>query len=757
MRFSKIILAFFLVFVFVFCALPICAGSPDGKYVICIDAGHGGYDGGTDAGTKTEKEYNLSLSLYLRDALLADGRFEVVMTRDDDSYLKYLARADIARRANADLLISVHCNQVAESYVSGTQAYVSLIDRFNATALAGSILDNIESAVGIKRGKVATRTDSGDSLGVYYWDSERQWDMPAAAELGQVSDYYSMNTWSSKFGIPSIIVEHGFLSNANDLAVLNSDAKLKMLAEAEADAIIEYFTGHTHAFVRSVDYPSNCVMNGTISDRCSICGYKANTAPLPDDSEAHFWRTTSSKAATCTSDGEEHLVCQISFNLNAKGYDCDVHEKTEAIPALEHDYQTVTENGKLLRKCANCGDVTGSLCTGGGEHKYEINTDKSSPATCTADGVKTGTCSVCHATVTAVAAKTGHTYGDWVLTTPATCTTDGVETHTCSVCHATETRAVAKSGHNYSAWMTTTAPTCTAAGTQARVCEYCGDRQEQILPMVAHTYGEWAVSKPATCSAVGQEIRHCVNCSASETRTAEINPDAHTYGEWTVEVLRTCLADGLQKRVCKDCGKEETKVDACLGHQFGPTMMEGNVAAKMCSVCGYREEVETLKKGKMKTLTNSLASLVVSGATAEQELLFTFEDMPTDMATYYKQYLTFESAYVYSITSGSEALAMSEEMTLKLMLDDSLEDSAVSLTVLKDNSVYPVECSRKGQTLTIDGEAITGADAIFVIKSETEKSNLVLPLVIVGITVVGAGVALYFVLSNSKKKGTRFN
>ncbi len=452
--------------------------------------------------------------------------------------------------------------------------------------------------------------------------------------------------------------------------------------------------------------------NGVYYQKCSVCEMEVYAVNQCTHDAKNYTMTGVKTASTCTTKGVGIYVCPV----------CGAAEERE-LPLADH---TVT------------------------------NWTVTTPATCTADGVKTGTCSVCHATVTAVAAKTGHTYGDWVLTTPATCTTDGVETHTCSACHATETRAVAKSGHNYSAWMTTTAPTCTAAGTQARVCEYCGDRQEQILPMVAHTYGEWAVSKPATCSAVGQEIRHCVNCSASETRTAEINPDAHTYGEWTVEVLRTCLADGLQKRVCKDCGKEETKVDACLGHQFGPTMMEGNVAAKMCSVCGYREEVETLKKGKMKTLTNSLASLVVSGATAEQELLFTFEDMPTDMATYYKQYLTFESAYVYSITSGSEALTMSEEMTLKLMLDDSLEDSAVSLTMLKDNSVYPVECSRKGQTLTIDGEAITGADAIFVIKDETEKSNLVLPLVIVGITVVGAGVALYFVLSNSKKKESSF-
>lgn len=323
MKFLKKIGTFFVVAALIMPCARVFAAEMTEKYVICIDAGHGGRDGGTDAGTHMEKEYNLKIAECLRDALVEDERFDVVMTRDDDTYLKYLNRAEIAREANADLLLSVHCNQVPEEYISGTQAYVSLIPEYSATEIAKRLLDAVETSVGIPVGRIGGREDSGDSLGVYYWNSERQWDMPGAKEYGQISDYYSMNTWSSKFGIPSVIIEHGYLSNAHDLAVLNDDALLEKMAKAEADAIITYFTDHTHDFVKVVDYPSNCVFSGRESQRCTVCGAKTDTEELPPDTDAHFWRLLSTDA-----DGEEHYICQIEYNLDAKGMELG-HPVTE--------------------------------------------------------------------------------------------------------------------------------------------------------------------------------------------------------------------------------------------------------------------------------------------------------------------------------------------------------------------------------------------------------------------------------------------
>ena len=175
--------AFF--FLIIIAAFLLCVSVSAENPVIVIDAGHGGYDGGTAQGIRTEKEYNLLLAQYLYDELTADGRFDVYMTRTTDVYLKYLPRVLAALETNADLLISMHCNSNPESYPNGNMAYITVIDDCAAWDLAGMLLDGITSSVGIKRGSVETREDTGDSLGVYYWDSTRRWDMPAAWHLGK--------------------------------------------------------------------------------------------------------------------------------------------------------------------------------------------------------------------------------------------------------------------------------------------------------------------------------------------------------------------------------------------------------------------------------------------------------------------------------------------------------------------------------------------------------------------------------------------
>ena len=60
--------------------------------------------------------------------------------------------------------------------------------------------------------------------------------------------------------------------------------------------------------------------------------------------------------------------------------------------------------------------------------------------------METRTCSACGETETRAIPATGHTFGDWTVTTPATCTADGVETRSCA-CGETETRAIPATGH----------------------------------------------------------------------------------------------------------------------------------------------------------------------------------------------------------------------------------------------------------------------------------------------------------------------
>ncbi len=488
-------------------ALPAAADiEKDGKVVITIDAGHGGIDGGSDKGTVPEKYYNMKLAQYLRDALEADGRFTVVMTRNEDVYLQYCPRAEIAKNSYSDLIISMHCNTIEYSYVDGNSAYISLIEDYSAEELANNLLDAISAASPIRRGEVYTRQDTGDSYGVYYWDYEKQWDMPGAWWLGKVSDYYSINTWASKFGIPSIIIEHGYLTNAHDLSVLDNDSYLRAIAQAEANAIIEYYTNHQHEFGDyTVDHPSNCTFTGTESKRCIICGARSGVRDLPAAPDNHFWRQTASAEMTCESDGYISYVCQFSFNANDKGHPCEVHEKTDTTPASGHDYTVIEDtqsthdgDGKLHMICNTCQHEVLEIRAGEG-HNWAV-TSETLP-TCLNDGERHYSCEVCNETMDEILPAIGHAY-EVVEDREATHTEDGIFKQVCSLCGDEIVENREAEGHSFE-FESKQLPTCILPGKRISKCTVCGEITEQELLALGHTEVTSDDGKTVTCSVCG--------------------------------------------------------------------------------------------------------------------------------------------------------------------------------------------------------------------------------------------------------------
>ena len=89
---TAVLITFVLVLSLLLSASVLADIEKDGKIVIAIDPGHGGIDGGSDAGTYPEKTYNMKLAQYLRDYLNEDGRFTAVLTREDDIYLHFVPR-----------------------------------------------------------------------------------------------------------------------------------------------------------------------------------------------------------------------------------------------------------------------------------------------------------------------------------------------------------------------------------------------------------------------------------------------------------------------------------------------------------------------------------------------------------------------------------------------------------------------------------------------------------------------------------------
>lgn len=106
---------------------------------ICLDPGHGGSDPGAVIGNLYEKDINLDIAFRLKALLVADG-FNVVMTRDDDTYLSNNDRYTFANKAGATILISIHTNSATTSSADGTcTLYMKNTDQILAQALQNAV------------------------------------------------------------------------------------------------------------------------------------------------------------------------------------------------------------------------------------------------------------------------------------------------------------------------------------------------------------------------------------------------------------------------------------------------------------------------------------------------------------------------------------------------------------------------------------------------------------------------------------------
>lgn len=81
-----------------------------------------------------------------------------------------------------------------------------------------------------------------------------------------------------------------------------------------------------------------------------------------------------------------------------------------------------------------------------------------------------------------------HSYGSWTTIKSATCTSDGTKTRTCSICGATETETIFKTGHSWGSWTTTKSPTCTADGSKKRTCSICGATETAVISATGHNF-----------------------------------------------------------------------------------------------------------------------------------------------------------------------------------------------------------------------------------------------------------------------------
>ena len=184
-----------------------------------------------------EQDLNLTIALACRDRLEQYKGIEVYMTREDGSCPdaehqgEYCIekRTGYATDLDADLFVSLHNNGTTGVYgaeANGTEVYVSNYSAYTEEGkkLGQMVLDNLSQLDLNPRGVfVRTKEEKG-----HYDD-------------GSVQDWYYLISYSVEGGHPGMIIEHAYMDNAHDNAILKDEEKLKAMGVADADAIASYY------------------------------------------------------------------------------------------------------------------------------------------------------------------------------------------------------------------------------------------------------------------------------------------------------------------------------------------------------------------------------------------------------------------------------------------------------------------------------------------------------------------------------------
>ncbi len=224
------------------------AGPPDPRPVVVIDPGHGGVDNGTQSGEEAEKNVVLAFGLALRDRLEKGGKYRVVMTRSDDTFIPLSDRVKIAHDEKAALFVSIHADALpkGEGDAQGATIYTLSDKASDAEAQRLADAENRADAIG---GVNLTDepTDVADILIDLAQRETRTFSNRFARILmGEMKTATRMHKRPLKSAgfrvlkapdVPSVLVELGYVSNKGDMEHLASDAWRSKTAAAIAHAI----------------------------------------------------------------------------------------------------------------------------------------------------------------------------------------------------------------------------------------------------------------------------------------------------------------------------------------------------------------------------------------------------------------------------------------------------------------------------------------------------------------------------------------
>lgn len=204
--------------------------SQDPPAALILDPGHGGNDLGAVVGGRREKDIALSISRRLKARLEARGAGPVRMTRDSDSFVPLDERVDDSLEWSGRVFVSLHLNQVRAKRLQGITVYAFGKDQFKSAGKSANKRRHhrkVEPLPAPPKELARASARLADSIVDSLRHQGFRVDPPAKAGF-----YVLKNP-----GIPSVLIELGYLSNPQEAARLNDPAYQDKLAEALASSL----------------------------------------------------------------------------------------------------------------------------------------------------------------------------------------------------------------------------------------------------------------------------------------------------------------------------------------------------------------------------------------------------------------------------------------------------------------------------------------------------------------------------------------
>ena len=355
-----------------------------------------------------------------------------------------------------------------------------------------------------------------------------------------------------------------------------------------------------HNYEEHVETPATCTSRGVSYYVCKNCGLTTSKKQTPATGHIHT-EVRNKKDATYTDDG---------YTGDTYCKDCGKKLETGTmIPKLvekEHDYgewvldqaPTCKKYGVRHRICKNCGDREVDVLDKV-DHSWELVS--TTPVTCTIGEIQHYKCSVCGETkdVTLSNPLGEHSWDNGKVTKEATCTEDGEKTYTCTVCNTTKTEKIPVTSHHLDQETITKKATCTENGEKTYHCTDadCDKTYVETIPATGHQHTEVRDKKEVTCEEDGYTgDTYCKDCGQLISKGAVVKATGHSWNSGKVTEAATCKKEGTKTYTCKNCGETKTETIPATGHKFdfwktvkAQSIYSGAVQKRTCNACGKKE------------------------------------------------------------------------------------------------------------------------------------------------------------------------